>query len=264
MKAIDRIDQHYRSIKESPQNEIQHDYPFQTSFVDCMGLRTNFTYTDRINSNLVFDAVSISEAKDRLIVKFVRQYSEDAHRFLDDLGYAPTLRAINSISGGWKMIVMDYSRYTELSKVTAELDNITKLAIKQRVKEIIEKLHAKELVHGDIRQANILVDRTTLGSPEGVSLQLIDFDWAGPAGAVKYPMRLNTKTVRRPKHVAGGKLITKSDDLEMIDLLFEESLWVSAFQQVLVQPPWANSTRDRMTMAVQTANIDIVSEGSES
>jgi serine/threonine protein kinase len=190
-----------------------------------MGLRTNFTYTGRINSNLVFGAVSISEAKDCLVVKFVRQYSEDAHRFLGDLGYAPTLRAINSISGGWKMIAMDYSRYTELSKVTAEvtLDNITKLAIRQGVKEIIEKLHTKELVHGDIRQANILVDRNTLGSPEGVSLQLIDFDWAGPAGAVKYPMRLNTKTIRRPKNVAGGKLITKSDDLEMIDLLFEES-----------------------------------------
>jgi hypothetical protein len=80
IQAIARIDQHYRSIKESPQNEIQREYPFQRSYVDCMGLSTNFT-AGRISSKLVFNAVSISEAKDYFVVKSVRQCSED-HRFL--------------------------------------------------------------------------------------------------------------------------------------------------------------------------------------
>jgi len=216
LKAIDRLDQHYKRIKSTPR-EIQREYPFQTSFVDCTGLQTKFTYISRIDSKLVFNAVS--EKGDNLVVKFTRQYSEAAHHFLADLGHAPALRAINDVHGGWKMIVMEYSRYIRLDAIDF-LDCDTRLTIKQRVKEIIEKLHSQDLVHGDIRQVNILVDTSTLGSSEGVSLQLLDFDWAGQVGVAKYPERVNTKTIRRPRDVAGGKLITKPQDLEMIDLLF--------------------------------------------
>jgi hypothetical protein len=49
---------------------------------------------------------------------------------------------------------------------------------------------------------------------------LIDFDWAGRAGEVKYPLNINTKTIRPPMDATGGTKITKSHDLQMIELLF--------------------------------------------
>jgi serine/threonine protein kinase len=217
MKAIARLDQHYQRIKSNP-SKIQRDYPFQTSCVDQAGVRTNFTYTGRIGGKLVFTAVS--EGGELLVVKFTRQYSETAHHFLADLGHAPALRAVNSLHGGWKVILMAQSRYTHLDSSALSLDNESRLTIKQKVLEIVEKLHAQELVHGDIRQVNILVDQSTLGSPDGVSVHIIDFDWAGQAGRAKYPLRINTQSIRRPRDVAGGVLITKTHDLGMIDLLF--------------------------------------------
>ena len=83
-KAIPQINQHYKSVK-SARNEIQCEYPFQRSFVNSTNVRTEFTYEGRIGSKLVFTAVT--ETREGLIIKFTRQYSEDAHRFLADLGH---------------------------------------------------------------------------------------------------------------------------------------------------------------------------------
>ncbi|KAN0069950.1 hypothetical protein V8E54_012256 [Elaphomyces granulatus] len=218
LKTIPTLNQHYQRINESPRTKIQNEYPFQNSYVDHTGLCTEFTYTSRIQNKLVFKAVS--KANDDLVIKFTRRYSSTAHGFLASLGHAPAIRAINDIPGGWKMIVMESSPYTLLYDLCPILDDKTRSAIKETVKEVTGKLHLQELVHGDIRQANILVSERTLNSPEGISFHLIDFDWAGPAGAVKYPMGVNIETIRRPRDVAGGKLITKSHDLEMINLLF--------------------------------------------
>lgn len=216
--TITRLDDHYRFIR-TYKEEVQHEYPFENSYVDDTGSRTRFTYTERISNTFVFRAVS--ETKEDLIIKFTKRYSESAHRFLADLGHAPNLKAINVISDGWQMIVMDSSPYIRLYDLNPILNNTTKLAIKQKVKDVTEKLHLKDIVHGDIRQANILVDKITLGScPEGICLHLIDFDWAGKVGTAEYPMEVNTQTVQRPADVAGGTLVTKSHDLQMIDLLF--------------------------------------------
>jgi len=96
----------------------------------------------------------------------------------------------------------------------------SRLIVKRRVQEIIEKLHSMDLVHGDIRQANIMVDNSTPNSPEEVSIHFIDFDWAEKVGTAKYPMNINTKSIQRPSGVIGGAPITKVLDQEMIDSLF--------------------------------------------
>ncbi|KAG5349563.1 hypothetical protein C0989_003113, partial [Termitomyces sp. Mn162] len=88
-----------------------------------------------------------------------------------------------------------------------------------KVKIIVQTLHQNGFVHGDIRAANLLIDPASLASDD-VQVHLIDFDWAGRAGEVRYPIGLNCETVIRPKEVQGGKLITQAHDIEMISYLF--------------------------------------------
>jgi serine/threonine protein kinase len=173
MLGLTEFSENIRYLNIGNEIRIQRKYPFATSFVDDTGSCSNFNYTGHIDEKLL-----VTEAGDSIIVKFTTRYSEIAHCFL---ARAPNLRAVNDIPGGWRMVVMDYSKYTQLADygLTLKLRDHTRLAIKDKVRDIIEGLHAKGLVHGDIRRPNILV---TLGNPEGVSVQLIDFDWAVPTG----------------------------------------------------------------------------------
>ena len=47
-------------------------------------------------------------------------------------------------------------------------------------------MHRQGYVHGDLREPNILVS----GKSE-IKLKIVDFNWAGKAGEVKYPSDLN-------------------------------------------------------------------------
>ena len=84
---------------------------------------------------------------------------------------------------------------------------------------MVETLHEGGFVHGDIRDPNLLIDEASLTSND-VAIHLVDFDWAGCIGEVKYPMGTNCKTVRRPAGVKGGEVITEQHDIEMVSYLF--------------------------------------------
>ena|ERR1700722_6925651 len=143
----------------------------------------------------------MSEAGEGLVIKFTKQYSETAHIVLADLMHAPALRGVYELPGGWKMIVMERSQLTQLNRLI--LDDASK-TIESEVRRVAKELHKADLVHGDIRQVNILVDEKSLHSSSGVSIHFIDFDWAGPAGKARYPLDINTKTIQRPHGVMGG------------------------------------------------------------
>ena len=93
--------------------------------------------------------------------------------------------------------------------------------VERKVKTIVRTLHEGGFVHGDIRNTNIFVNQASLTSDD-VTIHLIDFDWAGYDGEVKYPMEINCDTVRRPEGVEGGEVITQEHDNEMVSYLFEE------------------------------------------
>lgn len=56
------------------------------------------------------------------------------------------------------------------------------------------------------------------GSP---GIMLIDFDWAGVVGEVRYPMNVNDVDIRRPYGAYDDELITAEHDDIMIDYMFE-------------------------------------------
>src|SRR5258706_13244737 len=90
-------------------------------------------------------------------------------------------------------------------------------------------LHLAGYVHGDVRDANILVDK------EGQA-QLIDFDWSEQAGTARQPSLVNPQA----KRVAGGEpghLIKTQHDTDMLEL-YEPDLTERTRTTPLRWPPW--------------------------
>ena len=111
LKAIPRLEAHYAQVASTasiplPIRSLQdRAYPYKTSYEDENGRIVNFSYRSRIDEKLVFVAKPDDKSGDKglgtlLCVKFTRQYSEDAHRFLAQLGYAPRFRAVMRLPGG--------------------------------------------------------------------------------------------------------------------------------------------------------------------
>jgi hypothetical protein len=169
------------------------------------------------------DAMQVEDEK-LLFIKFVQQYSEKAHDYCASQGCSPRLLGYETLAGGWIMVVMeavDVSVY--LPFVKSGLLSPTFPAdreLRPAVARLVEGLHNEGYVHGDLRDANLLV--STDGRQESMFM-LVDFDWAGMAGVVKYPANVSRIGIRRPEGAVDGQLIEKAHDLEMLSYFLPES-----------------------------------------
>ena len=75
-------------------------------------------------------------------------------------------------------------------------------AIHERLKTIVKKLEEHGFVHGDFRANNIMVKEGKQG--EEPSTLLIDFDWAGKAGEVYYPLNRNYQGIWWPSQAGSA------------------------------------------------------------
>ena len=71
----------------------------------------------------------------------------------------------------------------------------------------LSDLHQEGLVHRNIRNSNMVKK----SGPYKTS-QLVDFDWSGHIGEARYPLDVNTTTVKQPAAVASGELIKAEHD----------------------------------------------------
>jgi hypothetical protein len=134
-------------------------FPYMKSYEDG-GEEIAYTYNRRLDDRkLIFTA---SAYTDQFIVKFTRTrcYSGSAHRYLADLGFAPGLRQLVSLPGGWSAVVMDESQYEPLYWMVLSAEQQDKVG--HKLSEIVKKLHEGGLVHGDIRDTNLLIGRASL------------------------------------------------------------------------------------------------------
>lgn len=106
-----------------------------------------------------------------------------------------------SLDDGWQMIVMEYvlGKSRALSEITKRHYDVIAAAI--------TLLHEKGLVFGDLRLPNILLPAV----PESVA-QLLDFDWNGREGVVRYPVGLNPGH-NWPSGIVDGGLVAKEHNL---------------------------------------------------
>ena len=89
--------------------------------------------------------------------------------------------------------------------------------LRPKVKQAIDALHQVDLVHGDLRDTNILV--STDGN---VNFLLVDFDWSGRVGIACYPVNVNHTDIHRPQEAQYGNIIKKDHDIFMFNLIFPE------------------------------------------
>ena len=226
--ATKNIEVHYKSIEAKARahqtplgcDPIVHkarQYPFVTSY-DNNGTETSFTYKKRLYENkLIFSATVNQPSSGECIIKFTSRYSEAAHNFLASCGLAPKVRKCIRISVNWTAVVKDMSSYKVLHDMGLSRAEQEKVSCK--VTSIIQLLHDGGFVHGNIRDAKILINGPSLKSND-VKVQLIGFDWAGCCGEAKYPVGMDCKTLRCLEGIEGGELITKKHDHEMVSYLF--------------------------------------------
>ncbi|GJJ11259.1 hypothetical protein Clacol_005491 [Clathrus columnatus] len=164
------------------------------------------------------------DADDKLIVvKFAERYGEQAHRLLAAEKLAPELlyfgpltspqEAVKYSYGNLYMVVMEYIEGCTVQQKFPT--NTIPLELKKVVQKARECLSKASLVHGDLRKPNILIPKK--GGIEGALI--IDFDWAGEANKVRYPLHLSSAPGLWVDGVEPYGLIQAVHDDAMVDRL---------------------------------------------
>ena len=131
---------------------------------------------------------TLIETGQEIIVKFTARYNEKAHRLLADAQLAPALLFCDRVVGGLYMVVMERVGGSSIWELREDKVQIPAI-VAEKVEEAVCRLHAEEIVFGDLRDPNILYIPSNDSSDERVLL--VDFDWPGKDGESKYPATLN-------------------------------------------------------------------------
>ena len=233
VKALERqyffLDPKSRPEFRSPSPTYLSNSPFPANG-SSFKLRERFMYESRHRDSYRRSLFLAEYEGKTVVVKFCERYGEDAHRKLADAGLAPKLHYCSEVVGGVFMAVMEqvdgrdsYSEFRHRDLPRTVLDDI---------KRALGKLHDAQLVYGDMRRPNIMVvkrpksrDVDGEGEEKGELEDevewrglLIDFDWSGPVGVVKYPPTLNTcGEIKWAKGVEPATAIQAKHDLDMLE-----------------------------------------------
>ena len=150
-----------------------------------------------------------------VIVKFTLQYNSYVHNFLAEKGKAPQLITEDQLCGGWTVIVMEYIDGKSLYECYYTLNTEQKQNIKHKLDEALQHMATGSFVHGDLRRPNIIIQNESIPF-------IIDFDWAGEEGVVRYPVTLNP-SITWPETAQAGLPIKAQHDKDMVKKLFIEN-----------------------------------------
>ncbi|KAJ8522090.1 hypothetical protein ONZ45_g1304 [Pleurotus djamor] len=165
-----------------------------------------------------------------------KSYGMNVHVLLANHGYAPRLFGKSSLAGAPTLYVMEFLQDRDgwmtlydfedfLEEVDYSHPDETRTRIRTALDAILSLLKANDMVHGDLRSNNIMIqcdqDRAPLlDGGDQVSLKVIDFDWAGEAGKVSYsPLR--NDDLQWPAKI--GEPILPKHDRELVNY------WCSTF-----------------------------------
>lgn len=177
-------------------------------------------------ANVTFFAEVVEpEPRRKLVVKFVDRYGVEAHETLAEKGMAPRLLYYGTLDGQTDLRAGPYESTLEHGLYIGPLRMVVMEHIesedwpddaREQVKSAINLLHAEGLVFGDLRPPNVLFSQG--------KIFLIDFDWAGKFGEVRYPRGLSEKVTwaGKPEELE-RQLITFEHDITMLDHLFSST-----------------------------------------
>ncbi|KAI6096220.1 glycosyltransferase family 20-domain-containing protein [Pisolithus sp. B1] len=149
----------------------------------------------------------------KMVVKFITTYGVDAHKMLADAGFTSKLHYFGPIGtdenivlfSELRMVVMDYIEGLMLSDALKQ--HKVPPSFVTHLRQAIAQLHDAGLVFGDLRAPNIMVTPNNK-----VTVQLIDFDWAGKDGEVVYPVSISSQ-INWPTGIEGLMPIERQHDL---------------------------------------------------
>ncbi|KAI0090513.1 hypothetical protein BDY19DRAFT_935555 [Irpex rosettiformis] len=175
------------------------------------GTEVELVYLRQLAANFasksLYEAYIKGNPSDRVVVKFTSTYSRQAHELLAQAQLAPALQFCEQVPevGNLYVVVMDYVKH-----------DIGVLFHPAALREAINLLHKHGLVHGDLRRPNVLV--------VGNGVRLIDFDWSGKSGEVRYPETILLEEHEWHPDVDRCGPIEKEHDAYMFEKLTGETL----------------------------------------
>ncbi|KAH9077730.1 hypothetical protein EDB83DRAFT_2671479 [Lactarius deliciosus] len=141
-----------------------------------------------------------------ILIKFVQQYSIDLHQFCAEAGHAPLILGYKRLPGGWYAVAMEYIE-PGVPIMQSGLLIIHRDRWIMELRQLMNNFHAADLVHGDLRDVNILCKES--------SVMLVDFDWGGKVGKASYPtLDLNLELLK--DRASESLMITKGDDMRVL------------------------------------------------
>jgi serine/threonine protein kinase len=150
---------------------------------------------------------------DKVIVKFTRRYCPGLHWFCAERRHAPRLLGYGTIPGGWHVVVMEWIKQEDINLRDYALDHLPTWS--KDLKSLVNDFHDEGWVHGDLRDANLIVS-----DKEPEQVMLVDFDWGGKDddGPI-YPTALvNDELTKRVHPGDPPLLITKEHDDNVLAL----------------------------------------------
>ena len=192
-------------------DDPQAGFPFIRKFTPRNAMdeaaEVNFSYTAPLvkgGGKMLFFA-TIDETGERVFVKFCEKYNVEAHELAATNGLAPALRSAMELDCGLVMIVMDpvdgAHHWGPNESATA----------KQNLQRFQQTFLNANLVHGDLRSPNVLVDAND-------NVFVVDFDWAGSHETEIYPIAVNPEEEWH-EDVQVGKVMKLEHDKFMVQNL---------------------------------------------
>jgi serine/threonine protein kinase len=166
---------------------------------DSVKFRIKERLNDFGHSRLLYLAET-SDGK-TILVKFVRQYCHELHDICASSGHAPALLGYERLPGSW-YVEMEYVANAVPITLHGQIP-VRFQRWEKDLRRLISEFHDRGLVHGDLRDANII-------SGDDGYVKLVDFDWGGKDGEVSYPTpNLNPDLTKGRS--SEGLRITKAD-----------------------------------------------------
>ncbi|CAG8635563.1 2075_t:CDS:2, partial [Ambispora gerdemannii] len=214
--GVNRLKEYYVSL-DIPTNRqnSQRFFPYPNQYKQQDTI-VEFTYERKLvdqPNKLLWKAITKDGRK--IIVKFTCHYNQRAHELCSEIGKAPKLLYINKeVVDGFYMVVMDYVEAEQLYDCDS-LSHDEYKAVFKDIEEAIDKLHKENIVFADLRDSNILVNKSQ-GQYQGM---LIDFDWAGREEIECYPSFMNHKHINWPPGAEDRKRLSQKHDIYWLELL---------------------------------------------
>lgn len=213
--GINNLKAFYQQSIQTASSNSEFFYPFPCQYVNGQSI-VRFSYSEPLKVDSVKHWKARNADGRDIIIKFTQRYNEAAHKLCAEKNMAPQLLYVGKEVYGWCMIVMEYIDGITLSE--ANLTRDVYLEVLKKVKEAINILHENNIVFGDLRPPNIMVQRN-----RGLNVKLIDFDWAGRDQIDRYPPFMNHVHIKWPEGASDGKILQEKHDLAMLKYLEDKA-----------------------------------------